>query len=87
MDIYIDKINLEKIKGHELGFSHKLKIDNDPYAKLDTKSKTLTLNMNRIYLLKDFLEKKDIEKIVLEKDTVLYVDSLMEGIENIITDK
>ena len=76
----------EMIVGLKLGSGHNLKIDNDFYAKLDVKSKTLTLNINQIHLLKDSLEKKDIEKIVLKKDTVLYVDSLMEGIENIITD-
>lgn len=87
MDIQIGKGTPDMIVGLELGSGHNLKIDDDFYAKVDAKSKTLTLNMNRIHLLKDFLEKKDIEKIVLEKDTVLYVDSLIEDIENIITDR
>lgn len=87
MDIQIGKITTEATTGLELSSGYDLKINDDFYAKLDAKSKTLTLNMNRIHLLKDFLEKKDIEKIVLKKDTVLYVDNLMEGIENIITDK
>lgn len=87
MDIQIGKITTEVTTGLELSSDYDLKINDDFYAKLDAKSKTLTLNMNRIHLLKDFLEKKDIEKIVLKKDTVLYVDNLMEGIENIITDK
>ena len=87
MDIQMGKGTPEMIVGLELGPGHNLKIDNDFYAKLDVKSKTLTLNINQIHLLKDSLEKKNIEKIVLKKDTVLYVDSLMEGIENIITDR
>lgn len=87
MDIQIGKITTEVTTGLELSSDYDLKINDDFYAKLDAKSKTLTLNMNRIHLLKDFLEKKDIEKIVLKKDTVLHVDNLMEGIENIITDK
>ena len=87
MDIQIDKVTTEVITGMKLDSGYDLKINDDFYAKIDAKNKTLTLNMNRIHLLKDFLEKKDIEKIVLKKDTVLYVDSLMEGIENIITDR
>lgn len=91
MDIQIGKVTPEVITGvitgPELGYGHNLKIDNDFYAKLDVKSKTLILNINQIHLLKDSLEKKDIEKIVLKKDTVLYVDSLMEDIGNIITDR
>ena len=87
MDIQIGKVTPKMIVKQELGYSHNLKIDNDFYAKLDVKSKTLNININQIHLLKDSLEKNDIEKIVLKKDTVLYVDSLIEGIENIITDK
>ena len=87
MDIQMNKGTPKMIVRQELGYSHNLKIDNDFYAKLDVKSKTLNININQIHLLKDSLEKNDIEKIVLKKDTVLYVDSLMEGIENIITDR
>ena len=87
MDIQMSKGTPKMIVRQELGYSHNLKIDNDFYAKLDVKSKTLNININQIHILKDSLEKNDIEKIVLKKDTVLYVDSLMEDIGNIITDR
>ena len=87
MDIDMSKGTPEEIKGLELSSGRDLKFDDDFYAEIDAKSKTLTLNMNRIHLLKGFLDEKGIEKIVIKKDTVLYVDSLIEGIENIITDR
>lgn len=62
-------------------FSNGVELDYNTYAMIDGPNKTLYLNMNNIYLAKDNLKENDIEKVVIPKETVITVESMIEEIE------
>lgn len=62
-------------------FSNGVEFDNRGYAMIDGPNKTLYLNMNNIHLVKDGLTGANIEKVVIPKETVVTVESMIEEIE------
>ena len=62
-------------------FSNGVEFDNSAYAMMDGPNKTLYLNMNNIHLAKDGLKGANIEKVVIPKETVVTVESMVEEIE------
>ena len=62
-------------------FSNGVELDNSKYAMIDGFNKTLYLNMNNIHLAKDGLKGANIEKVVIPKETVVTVESMVEEIE------
>ena len=62
-------------------FSNGVEFDNSAYAMIDGPNKTLYLNMNNIHLAKDGLTGANIEKVVIPKETVVTVESMIEEIE------